>query len=91
VGDVGRLIKAQDLRQFDIITLNRGNGLLYLFGQFAILANRPEVLEAWKVFHHHACTLTPHARTHALRHSLMWWLGSVRFGSGCPMWSISCF
>jgi hypothetical protein len=63
VGDVGRLIKAEDLRQFDIITLNRGNGLLYLFGQFTILANRPEVLEAWKVFLTHPPTHSCH-RTH---------------------------
>ncbi len=60
VGDVGRLIKAEDLRQFDVITFNRGNGLLYLFGQFTILANRPELLEAWKVFLH------PPTHTHTL-------------------------
>jgi hypothetical protein len=63
------MIKAEDLRQFDIVTLNRGNGLLYLFGQFTILANRPELLEAWKVPARPHTHTPPHTRTHTTAHT----------------------
>ncbi|ELR15713.1 uncharacterized protein ACA1_378630 [Acanthamoeba castellanii str. Neff] len=49
IGDVAGLVSAKDLREFDIISFNTGSGLLYLQGQLTILANRPEVNDAWKV------------------------------------------
>lgn len=49
IGDVAGLVSAKDLQEFDIISFNTGSGLLYLQGQLTILANRPEVNDAWKV------------------------------------------
>jgi len=47
VGDMS-LVGGDDLARFDIISFNTGSGLLYLQGQLTILANKPNVVWAWK-------------------------------------------
>jgi hypothetical protein len=46
-GDIVGLVSARDLREFDALSFNTGP--LYLQGQITILANRPEINNAWRV------------------------------------------